>query len=55
MDERAEEQLELAEIERDDVEDAHDAEVSRQRTAWVDDDGFEWAEHVTAETARWSR
>ncbi len=55
MDERAEEQLELAEIERDDVEDAHTAEVDRQRTAWADDDGFEWAEHVTAETARWSR
>ncbi len=55
MDERAEQQLELAEIERDDVEDAHDTEVARQRTAWVDDDGFEWAEHVGAETERWSR
>ena len=55
MDEQAEQQLELAEIERDDVEDAHVAEIDRQRTAWVDDEGFEWAEHVGAETVRWSR
>ncbi len=41
MDEHTEEQLELAELERDDVEDAHVAEVERQRSAFVNDESFD--------------
>jgi hypothetical protein len=50
MDEQREAQEELAAIERETVDEARE-----QAHVWTDNDGLEWAQHVGAETERWSR
>jgi len=53
MDEVREEREELAALEAETVDDAREQNTARH--FWTDDDGLEWAQHVGAETERWSR